>query len=233
MDPNEKGLISICFVKDPYFPIKLPEQALEKFYNEYMKIMNIETTKKSDDKINASRKEETKKISNFKLLKRQDMPPKPTEKTKKSTMPVQSDLIFQKIELPEPEIDPETKKKLYEETRAKLFSEEDIKSCDLAEKEGSDNEKIIEQPKNEEKYDWDYDRYLPIFISQQNQIEAQTMPPEYYMHPRINQTNYYQAPGYTQNPEGIYYPPQPYYPQTYPINNQQAEYYRPYYPPSQ
>lgn len=60
--------------------------------------------------------------------------------------------------------DPEVKEKRYEELRAKLFTVEDNRSCDQCEEE--EKAETAKKPRTEEAYDVDYDRYWPIFASQ-------------------------------------------------------------------
>eukprot|EP00826_Nyctotherus_ovalis_P023303 TRINITY_DN1790_c0_g1_i9.p2 TRINITY_DN1790_c0_g1~~TRINITY_DN1790_c0_g1_i9.p2 ORF type:complete len:169 (+),score=49.49 TRINITY_DN1790_c0_g1_i9:508-1014(+) len=90
--------------------------------------------------------------------------------------------------------DPELKEKRYEELRAKLFTVEDNLSCDQCEEE--EKAETAKESKAEEAYDIDYDRFWPLFASQNSSAGA--------------------APqGVWQQPNPYYYPPQSYQPGYY------------------
>ena len=121
----------------------------------------------------------------------------------------------------EAQLDPDAKKKVYEETRARLFSPEELKSCDSVEDDDDEKpEKTTPPSKKPEEYDLDYDRFLPLFLSQS------MMEPDILQQPVLPQPNYYDPRFYDA---GGYAPVQPQYAQPPLQSPLQPSYYPMYY----
>ena len=144
-------------------------------------------------------------------------------KVRKAPKQIKRDTLPQEVKkVDENILDPETKERMYEEARAKLFSPEDVQSCDQCEEEEK-KEQIQEANKPPmEGYDIDYDRFWPLFVSQ-NTVKTNSQP-SYY-----GQQNdpYYNSYAGQQYMPGHYPQPQLYYQEPFPSN----ETYQPYYNP--